>query len=302
MYPFRRLLVGLDLSGRESSTLKYAAMAARMTGPSRVHFCHVASRSDILDEEILKKHPELKDALGDEILVQEMRELVDADFDCPEDVEVFYDVIYDSPLQGLVRHAIKKDIDLIIVGSKGTNRVLPEKLARNAVCSILIVPEGSKAEFSKILVPLDFSHLSSDAMKVALSAYREGAELLCCMHAYRIPYGYHKLGKSRESFAEIMSNHAQREYDEFMAQFDCEDVNLKTEFPHDHNVANAIVQAIEDNDINLVVIGARGRSGTAVSFLLGSVTEKLIRRSSVPILAIKKKGANLSLLQALFHL
>jgi hypothetical protein len=48
----------------------------------------------------------------------------------------------------------------------------------------------------------------------------------------------------------------------------------------------------------LIVIGAKGRSLAAL-VLLGSVTEKLIETTHVPILAVKKKGSGMGFLEAL---
>ena len=48
-------------------------------------------------------------------------------------------------------------------------------------------------------------------------------------------------------------------------------------------------------------MGARGRrAGAAV--LLGSVTEHLINTTTVPLLAVKKKGSGMSILDALLEL
>lgn len=48
----------------------------------------------------------------------------------------------------------------------------------------------------------------------------------------------------------------------------------------------------------MIVIGAKGRSLAAL-VLLGSVTEKLIETTHVPILAVKKKGSGMGFLEAL---
>ncbi|MHC5040151.1 MAG: universal stress protein [Planctomycetota bacterium] len=302
MYPFKRLLVGLDLSGRERSTLRYASMGAKITQPRRIYFCHVASRSDILDKVILERHPELKDAMDKEIIEQEMRDLVEKEFEAPPDAEIKYLVVYDNPLRGLLQCAIDKDIDLMIVGSKSGNRVLPEKLARNAHCSVLVIPEGAHGGVSRLMVPLDFSDLCSEAMKVALSCYRVGcAEYMLCRHVYKVPAGYHKLGKSRSRFTVVMRDNARKDYADFIKPFDLTGINMKMDYTKDMEISDALIQGVKEHDIDMIIIGARGRT-SAASFLLGSVTEKLIRRSFIPVLAVKKKGANLGILQAMFEI
>lgn len=50
-------------------------------------------------------------------------------------------------------------------------------------------------------------------------------------------------------------------------------------------VAGAIVDHVRDHDVDLVIMGTHARSGLP-RFLLGSVTERVLRASPVPILAV----------------
>lgn len=53
--------------------------------------------------------------------------------------------------------------------------------------------------------------------------------------------------------------------------------------------AQAIVDYVEDNDIALVVVGTRGRRGLE-RFLVGSVAERVVRTSPVPVLTVPPDG------------
>ena len=59
-------------------------------------------------------------------------------------------------------------------------------------------------------------------------------------------------------------------------------VNLKTE---EGSPADAILKTVEKEDIDLVVMGTSGKHGLD-RFLLGSVTEKVVRSSNCPVLAV----------------
>lgn len=52
----------------------------------------------------------------------------------------------------------------------------------------------------------------------------------------------------------------------------------------------AILDYTEDNDIDLIVMGTHGRTGLR-HFLLGSVAERVIRHTSVPVLLVRIGGA-----------
>ncbi|ERG94509.1 universal stress protein [Haloquadratum walsbyi] len=49
---------------------------------------------------------------------------------------------------------------------------------------------------------------------------------------------------------------------------------------------DAIVTYAEEHDVDLIVMGTHGRTGLE-RYLLGSVTERTVRRSSVPVLTVR---------------
>jgi len=98
-----------------------------------------------------------------------------------------------------------------------------------------------------------------------------------------------------------MRDNAEKDYADFIQSFDLMGVNLEMDYIKDSDICDALIQGVKEHDIDLIIIGARGRTAAA-SFLLGSVTGKLIRNSFIPVLAVKKKGANLGVLQALFEI
>jgi nucleotide-binding universal stress UspA family protein len=59
-------------------------------------------------------------------------------------------------------------------------------------------------------------------------------------------------------------------------------VTLKTE---EGSPADAILKTIEKENIDLVVMGTSGKHGLD-RFLLGSVTEKVVRSAKIPVLAV----------------
>ncbi|MFC6733411.1 MULTISPECIES: universal stress protein [unclassified Haladaptatus] len=50
---------------------------------------------------------------------------------------------------------------------------------------------------------------------------------------------------------------------------------------------DGILTYIEENDIDLVVMGTHGRSGLS-RLLLGSVTDRIVREADVPVLVVRK--------------
>lgn len=51
----------------------------------------------------------------------------------------------------------------------------------------------------------------------------------------------------------------------------------------------AIIRYAEEHEINLIVLGTHGRTGLAHAFL-GSVAERVLRRASCPVMAVRPPG------------
>jgi nucleotide-binding universal stress UspA family protein len=235
-----------------------------------------------------------------------MKKLVGQYFDGHPDTEVSYQVVEGAPLIEFLRKVKEEDIDLIVMrkrGEPGTTGALFEKLARKAPCSVLFVPEGSKAWFTNILVPVDFSENAKDALEVGISIglASKGIKQIYCLHVYSVPIGFYKTGKTYEEFAEIMRGHAQRYYAEFIQKVDLKGLAAVPIFKLEKKESRGIQEVIEEHGISLVVIGARGRKAGA-GVLLGSVTEHLINTTTVPFMAVKKKGTGMGLLDALLKI
>jgi nucleotide-binding universal stress UspA family protein len=303
MYRYNQLLVGLSLGSQDGSSIRYAAMISKLAQSKKITFLHVATSLDI-PEELSAEYPELVRA-GEKPAQEEMEALVNQYFDGHPDTKLHYEVTEGSPLIELLRRAKEEKIDLIIMRKRReptASGSLFEKLARKAPCSVLFVPEGSRAWFTNILVPIDFSENAMDALEMAVAfALAAKTSEIHCLHVYRVPMGYYKTGKTYEEFGEIMREHAERNYRDFIAHVDFKGLSVKPIFRLEKKVYRGIEHAIKEHKIYLLIIGARGRkAGDGV--LLGSVTEYLINTTTIPLLAVKRKGTGMGLLDAILKL
>jgi len=192
-----------------------------------------------------------------------------------------------------------------LIGRKGagkSTRNLSERLVRKAPCSVLIVPEESDYEISRILVATDFSEHSVNAMDVAAAfASAAGNAEIVCLHIYQVPIGYYETGKSYHEFADIMKKNAEKEYAHFIQNIDTKGVTIRPIYKQSKKPVEAIKEVVKDEKIDLMSLGSRGRSASA-AVLLGSITEHLICQCEVPIVAVKKKGDGMHFIEALLHL
>src|SRR5882724_6448239 len=141
--------------------------------------------------------------------------------------------------------------------------------------------------FRSILVPVDYSEPSRRALELALSL-DEGAEVTV-VHAWDRPsYVGEQLvahpDGSRRSLSELIRENAEREMTEFLARV----TSGRKTFKHrliTGDPVTAIIGEASKLGYDLLVVGTHGRTGMT-KLLLGSVTEKLIRLSPIPVLTV----------------
>jgi nucleotide-binding universal stress UspA family protein len=135
----------------------------------------------------------------------------------------------------------------------------------------------------RILFLTDFSRPSEGALPFVMSIARNYGSVVNALHVLTPPrteYATPELGDAAVAVNEDLS---QAE----MEKLDSQLVGI----PHETNVEwgaaiwPVVEREIKSNQIDLIVVGTRGRTG-AQKVLLGSVAEEVFRRSSVPVLTI----------------
>lgn len=305
MYHYKCILVALDHTDKDVHLIQFSNYIKEIVKAEEVFFFHVQNLQDIL-ESLSEEYPGLE-----EDIIEEVRNKLNEKISCyyKEDnskqeqraCHVFKgNIVYE-----LLQFIKEKNIDLLIVGkqsSKQNSGEIAEKLTRKAPCSVFMVPTNSKLEINKIMVSIDFSEHSILAMEVAVELGKAiGISQIDCLHVYKLPIGYYKTGKSEQEFADIMKSHAEKALQTFIKNIDLKGLSVESHFILHDKTAQAIQQASQEQEPDLLILGAQGRNAGA-SLLLGSVTEGIIRSIDIPLLAVKKKGAGLNLLQAIYKM
>ena len=149
-------------------------------------------------------------------------------------------------------------------------------------------------EFSKIMVGIDGSEESGKAVEFAISMAKIYRAEIIAVHVLTSDIGYIYSSPGVESppltIKEIMllaEDEATKWFDEAKENANNKEIQLKTEFiVAKKSVLNTILEYVEEHNINLVVVGTRGRSGIK-KMLLGSIASGLITYSPCPVLVVK---------------
>jgi len=152
----------------------------------------------------------------------------------------------------------------------------------------------------KILVPVDFSTPSENALKVAAKLARKNNAELHVLHVIELAeslFGAEQFNVNDDQIIFFMKL-AQKRFKEFLDKDYLK--GLKT---HDHvepgSTAMSINNVVEDNAIDMIVMGSSGVSGIE-EIVIGSNTEKVVRHCKVPVLVVKNEIKDIDINTAVF--
>lgn len=302
MKQLQKVLVGLDLTEMDQILIEKISKLINALGIDKIYFVHI-EKDLSLPNDVAKAYPDLL-APVDEAIIKNIAKL--AKEWIPASVEVDISVKEGNPMETILRWAKIKNIDLLIMGRKtrlSGHGTLSKNLAQKAPCSVLFLTESLRIkDLDKILVPIDFSEHTHLTLQFVENLSKNFNAKILCIHIYEVPTGYYKTGKSYGEFAQIMHENAKKEYESFVNKYNLERYDCQFVLKEDDPAANYILAAAKSSEVDMIIMGSRGRTDTA-ALLLGSVAEKLIQiNNETPMLILKRKGENMTFLEALFKL
>jgi nucleotide-binding universal stress UspA family protein len=211
------------------------------------------------------------------------------------------------PSEEVIAAAQAEDSDLIVVGTRGKTGLAhvllgstAERVIRGAPCPVLTVrtePADNEDEsvlsrpvtLERILVPVDFSDCSLDALKYAVVVAKQAQASLMLLHVLEpVSYGLDfTLGQSRARHLEVET--WTKRLEELAATHQHPDMvvesRLRGGFP-----ADSILDAAKTLPCDLIVMGTHGRRGISHT-ISGSVAEAVLRKAHCPVIAVRNPKA-----------
>lgn len=139
----------------------------------------------------------------------------------------------------------------------------------------------------QILVPTDFSEPSSRALAMAVELARTFDARLTLLHVWSIPTTSYAAGLSWP--IDEMRSSAQGALDDLLESTSKQHAQTEA-ILREGSEAKEVVETVKERGIDLVVMGTHGRSGLP-RLVLGSVAEKVVRLSPVPVLTLHSQPA-----------
>jgi nucleotide-binding universal stress UspA family protein len=212
-------------------------------------------------------------------------------------------VLTGEPASAILAHSQHVAADLIVMTTHGRGPInrsyfgsIADELVRTCPFPLLLIrPQevlvdlGSEPTFQKVLIPLDRSPLAEQILEPAIAlgtAMQASYRLLSVVQpntelAHQTPAdraaGLHR--SVCESEVEAASNYLNQVADRLRAR----SLTVETHVVIHSHVPSAIMEESQSSACDVIALATRGRSGWK-RWLLGSVADKVLRGSSLPVL------------------
>lgn len=238
----------------------------------------------------------------DDLLEQRGEEIVEkaASRARDRDIATVTAVTRGEPYQEIVDYANDRGVDLIVMpthGRRGLGRFLlgsvTERVVRQADVPVLTLhpyAADSRVEhpYRNVLVPTDGSVCADHALGTGIEiAVDEGSGLHVLSVVETAALGADVRSELQIDSLESRARRIVDEAAESAADAGVDETTTAVQFAS--SIQKAISTYVEEHDIDLLVLGTHGRTGFD-RYVLGSVSEKLVRTSRVPVLTVREPG------------
>ncbi|PEQ12947.1 hypothetical protein B2G71_08910 [Novosphingobium sp. PC22D] len=267
------ILIATDLSARSDRAVDRAIMLGRQSGcPVRV--------AHVLD-------PDGHETMDPEAIEARVRQVL------PDDAgAVEIALLHGSPPSALAAEAERIGARLIVAGVARYNQVTDyllgtaiDYLLRKASVPVLVVKQRPKAPYRRILLPVDLSAASRQALLVACAMFPDAR--IIAVHAFHVGYEglrapSHTLEETRsENEAELTAFLASPELAEIKGRVETRAMKGGTE--------QCVADAIDEYGPDLVVLGTHG-SGSLRHLTIGSKANTMLSWIAVDTMVVRADG------------
>jgi nucleotide-binding universal stress UspA family protein len=144
--------------------------------------------------------------------------------------------------------------------------------------------------FKKIVVPVDFSEFSDKAVEYAIFLAEKFCAELILLHAVVLFQEDFDEKEQLQAYEEIIKKkerEIRKQLDSRCLNVEERGIPISSLLIRGFSEADSIIDYIADKDFDLVVMGTHGHTGLK-KIILGSVAERVVRLSPVPVLTLHK--------------
>jgi nucleotide-binding universal stress UspA family protein len=201
------------------------------------------------------------------------------------------------PQTELVRYAQYTNADLVVMGAHGAGFIRDliigstvDKVLRKLTRPLLIVKREPLIPYQRILVPVDFSESSRQAIEMAMSIAPHAD--IAILHAFEVPLEaklrlYQVNDEAIRAYRARVKAKSTRKMLQLVSEFKAPDASL-SQLIEPGSAAAVILEKAEILESDLIVMGRRGQSAWE-DMVLGNVTRRVIQEATCDVLVIDRE-------------
>jgi nucleotide-binding universal stress UspA family protein len=212
-----------------------------------------------------------------------------------------------KPAVQISEYAAEQDADLIVVGRQGLTGLgrrllggVTEQVLHRSDVPVLVVPGEDDAEmeadYTRVLITTDGSENADVAIPhgIAIAQRYDSAVHVLNVVDLQAAGGAFNAGGLEKEFIERLDARGQDAVDSVATKIEdsAPDLTVETAVERTSSFEGAaagVREYVEENDVDLVVMGSHGRSNLQRQ-LIGSVASTVLRTVDVPVLVVKRSG------------
>lgn len=303
MERYENWFVCLDLSNMDDILIGYTNFLTTEFKPKKITFVHVI-KSQHVTKEMIDLFPEIKNQEDVETaLKKELNEKID-NFFTNKDVETELLIKSGRPTDVIINSVESLKPDLTIMGKKSgyTGRgVIPRRIMKYLPSSVLFVPETSRYQMNKAIVPVDFSDQSAKAIMMAKELSEDKGGAVIAQHIYNYPPRFFPYIVPDEEDEEKMNNYLEEKKEMFIEKHS---IPGDVEFVFSLNIEGSKMDQLYDqivHDQADMIVAASKSDKKITSILREDFTDQMAYyRFGVPLLIIKDQEKHRKFLKSLF--
>jgi nucleotide-binding universal stress UspA family protein len=205
-------------------------------------------------------------------------------------------VIEGHPSQVIPKAAIDLNVSLVFLGNGQSHRgendrlgTTAKRIIQNSEKPVLVAKTKAQTAVNHILCPVDFSRPSKSALNNAIAMARRfqcKLTIMAVCELEKLPWYAFESDLEEERNSQLAMH--KEAFDAFLKQFNLHDLDVATISPMG-DPAGTILNTIKELSVDFLVMGTTGRTGIH-RWVLGSVTEKVIRDVPCSFLTVKSDG------------
>lgn len=286
---YEQILFPTDGSDGSETALDHALDIAAAHG-STVHLLNVADTTRTSTTRIQGQIVDTLERKGQEVVGEA------ADRAERRDIDAITEVVQGEPYGTILEYADARDIDLVVMpthGRDGLERYLlgstTERVVRRSDVPVLTIPlnpaDTIEYPYRDVLVPTDGSDCADRALGLGVDVATAGGTALHLLSVISLTaFGAEIGGVPRATTAAERAEELIEDAVSIAKDAGVGTVSGTVE--RESSVSRAIRSYVDEQGIDLVVVGTHGRTGFD-RYVLGSVAEQLVRTASVPVLTVR---------------